>query len=67
MNIQAISSPEEQEPNQQKMTTGRWQHYKDNRRGMSNLHNVTCPGHNISGCQPEEPKVEKTCQAGYIV
>lgn len=47
------------------MTTGCWQHYKDNRRGMSNLHHVTCPRSNISGCQPGESKVEKTCQAGY--
>lgn len=64
-NIWAISPPKEQEPNWQKMTTGCWQHYKDNRRGMSNLHHVTCPRSNISGCQPGESKVEKTCQAGY--
>jgi len=64
MTIQAISSPKEQPPNRQKTTTGRWQHYKDSRRGMSNLHNVTCPRLHISGCQPAESEGEKARQAG---
>lgn len=52
MNIQAISFSKEQEPSWQQMTTGCWQHVKDNRRGMSRLHGVTCPMLNIFGCQP---------------
>lgn len=63
-NIQAPCSPKEPEPSRQQTTTGCWQSYKDNRRNMSNLHNVICLRSNISGCRPGEPEVEQTCQAG---